>query len=268
MTVRRLATGLVLLLFATVSSVVIVGLDDVARGQLTTRLPGGPVPSPTHPGTATPTGAASQPSTAEAPAPRPSVTPRTAEPHTLRPSSPKPGSPRPSSPRPSSSAKARAAEPSTSGQARPGRPAPRRGKVVYLTFDDGPGPYTPQVLRILRQTGSTATFFQLGVNARGQGSIQAAIRAQGSTIGNHSYDHRDLTRLSAAALHRQIADGPGRAASAPRTAPPTAPCARPSNAPAPTRCCGRWTPSTGNGPAPPGWPGSARARPYGTAASS
>ena len=64
------------------------------------------------------------------------------------------------------------------------------------------------MLRILRQTGSTATFFQLGVNARGQGSIQAAIRAQGSTIGNHSYDHRDLTRLSAAALHRQIADGP------------------------------------------------------------
>ena len=36
----------------------------------------------------------------------------------------------------------------------------------------------------------------------------AAIKAQGSNIGNHTYSHRDLTTLSAAQLRYQIANGP------------------------------------------------------------
>src|SRR3954447_26942354 len=43
--------------------------------------------------------------------------------------------------------------------------APAACKAVALTFDDGPGPSTPQILAILRGKGVTATFFNLGVNA-------------------------------------------------------------------------------------------------------
>ena len=41
------------------------------------------------------------------------------------------------------------------------------GGTVYLTFDDGPSPYTSSILSILDRTGSTATFFHLGVNEGG-----------------------------------------------------------------------------------------------------
>ena len=36
------------------------------------------------------------------------------------------------------------------------------GKVAYLTFDDGPGPYTGRVLDILAAAGVKATFCQVG----------------------------------------------------------------------------------------------------------
>ena len=94
-------------------------------------------------------------------------------------------------------------------QPRRHRPRPKTTPhgVVYLTFDDGPGPATLPILSILDRTGSTATFFQLGANAYGQQWARAAIHAQGSNIGNHSYDHPDLTTLTPAALHAQIANG-------------------------------------------------------------
>ena len=37
-------------------------------------------------------------------------------------------------------------------------------KVIALTFDDGPGPYTPQVLSVLERYGVPATFFEIGEN--------------------------------------------------------------------------------------------------------
>src|SRR5437762_12250363 len=42
--------------------------------------------------------------------------------------------------------------------------APGRGRTVALTFDDGPGASTGQIISILRSTGVTATFFNLGEN--------------------------------------------------------------------------------------------------------
>jgi peptidoglycan/xylan/chitin deacetylase (PgdA/CDA1 family) len=80
--------------------------------------------------------------------------------------------------------------------------------VVYLTFDDGPGAYTPDVLRILSQTGSTATFFELGVRRAEYPAIAQQVQAQGNAIGNHTYDHADLTRLTAAKLRAELAGGP------------------------------------------------------------
>ncbi|MDN5770633.1 MAG: polysaccharide deacetylase family protein, partial [Microlunatus sp.] len=82
------------------------------------------------------------------------------------------------------------------------------GGTVYLTFDDGPGTFTPKILKILSRSGSTATFFHLGVNERGFPKMDAQIRAQGSRVANHSYNHPDLTRLSASQLRWQLRHGP------------------------------------------------------------
>ena len=82
------------------------------------------------------------------------------------------------------------------------------GGTVYLTFDDGPSPYTSSILSILDRTGSTATFFHLGVNEPGFPHADARIRAQGSKVASHSYDHPDLTTRTAAQLKGQITHGP------------------------------------------------------------
>ncbi len=61
-------------------------------------------------------------------------------------------------------------------------------KTIYLTFDDGPSPRTPEVLKILRDNGVKATFF---VTARSKNSshYMKDIVAEGHTIALHSYTH-------------------------------------------------------------------------------
>lgn len=61
-------------------------------------------------------------------------------------------------------------------------------KVVYLTFDDGPSKYTPEVLAILEQYHCKATFFVTGMNAAYRKYIKIAYD-QGHTIGLHTYSH-------------------------------------------------------------------------------
>ena len=60
------------------------------------------------------------------------------------------------------------------------------GKVIYLTFDDGPGPYTEQLLDVLAQYGVKATFF---VTDSGYGDIMRRIVEEGHAIGIHTIDH-------------------------------------------------------------------------------
>jgi len=61
-------------------------------------------------------------------------------------------------------------------------------KVVYLTFDDGPSKYTPEVLKILDQYNCKATFFITGMNANYRKYIKTA-HDKGHTIGLHTYSH-------------------------------------------------------------------------------
>jgi len=66
-------------------------------------------------------------------------------------------------------------------------------KKVALTFDDGPNePYTSEILKILKDNNILATFFLMGENVETYPEAARAIVAAGHTIGNHSYDHRDL----------------------------------------------------------------------------
>jgi len=60
------------------------------------------------------------------------------------------------------------------------------GKIIYLTFDDGPGPYTLQLLDILDAYGVKATFFVVGAENE---NILREITRRGHSIGIHSVTH-------------------------------------------------------------------------------
>lgn len=61
-------------------------------------------------------------------------------------------------------------------------------KVVYLTFDDGPSAYTPQLLRLLARNDAQATFFLVATPQCTDEMLQAIV-AGGHSIGVHSLSH-------------------------------------------------------------------------------
>src|ERR1035437_3657967 len=85
---------------------------------------------------------------------------------------------------------------------------PVAGRVVALTFDDGPNdPYTSQVLDVLDRESVRATFFLVGTNAeRNPDTVRRMVQA-GHAIGNHSYDHPRFDQISYAARRDEIRHG-------------------------------------------------------------
>ena len=85
------------------------------------------------------------------------------------------------------------------------QPEADSSKLIALTFDDGPGPYTDQLLDILEDTGARATFFMLGnqVDAYGAENIPR-MRELGCIIGSHSYDHTNLKKAGAEVAKQQF----------------------------------------------------------------
>jgi peptidoglycan-N-acetylglucosamine deacetylase len=79
-------------------------------------------------------------------------------------------------------------------------------KVVALTIDDGPSPvYTPQILKILRRYGITASFSMIGRNAATFPGIARQVAAAGHMIVNHTWNHYNLRYMSAVAVQDEIA---------------------------------------------------------------
>ncbi len=70
----------------------------------------------------------------------------------------------------------------------PSTPADPGSKVIYLTFDDGPGPYTGQLLDILDKYNVKATFFVTNAYPGYQNMIGEEAR-RGHTVGIHTYTH-------------------------------------------------------------------------------
>lgn len=71
-----------------------------------------------------------------------------------------------------------------------------RDSVAALTFDDGPHPvYTPRVLSILEKHGASATFFMVGEAASRYPEIVRMVARAGHVIGNHSWNHQNLTTI-------------------------------------------------------------------------
>ena len=71
------------------------------------------------------------------------------------------------------------------------------GKFIALTFDDGPHPvYTVQILDILKANEAKATFFVIGKNAENYPDLVKHAYNDGHEIGNHTYSHPDMNRIS------------------------------------------------------------------------
>jgi len=76
--------------------------------------------------------------------------------------------------------------------------------MVALTFDDGPSKDTQRIIKLLEDYNSRATFFVIGNLAESRGeNIARAIEA-GCEVAGHSWDHRDLTKLSNEDIKAQI----------------------------------------------------------------
>ena len=70
---------------------------------------------------------------------------------------------------------------------------PGHRKVVALTFDDGPSPYTSQVLRILRRFRIHATFFLIGEQVGPNARLVREELAEGNAVGDHTYTHANVS---------------------------------------------------------------------------
>jgi peptidoglycan/xylan/chitin deacetylase (PgdA/CDA1 family) len=81
----------------------------------------------------------------------------------------------------------------------------RFGNNCALTFDDGPDPDTETVLDALKASNvQGATFFVQGINARRYPRILQRIVDEGHVIGNHTFDHPNLRKLSVQEIEQQL----------------------------------------------------------------
>lgn len=78
--------------------------------------------------------------------------------------------------------------------------------MMALTFDDGPGPRTMELLEVLERYDAHATFFMQGKNVPNYGDAVKKMLEIGCELGNHSYDHPQLTKLDADGIRQQIGD--------------------------------------------------------------
>jgi peptidoglycan/xylan/chitin deacetylase (PgdA/CDA1 family) len=75
---------------------------------------------------------------------------------------------------------------------------------VALTFDDGPSPYTPQILAILQRFHAHATFFVVGEYAALHAATLRDVLHDGNEVGNHTFTHANLLGLSDGGVAGQL----------------------------------------------------------------
>ncbi|MCL2508129.1 MAG: polysaccharide deacetylase family protein [Oscillospiraceae bacterium] len=77
--------------------------------------------------------------------------------------------------------------------------------LIALTFDDGPSTkFTNRILDLLEINGGKATFFVLGVNIEKHAEVMVRAYSMGCEIGNHTYSHRNLTKLSGDEIREEL----------------------------------------------------------------
>ncbi len=78
-------------------------------------------------------------------------------------------------------------------------------KSVALTFDDGPNQtYSLEVLKLLEKYHAKATFFYIGNQIEANLDVVEQVVAKGHEIGNHTWSHPDLTKISPEEVKQEI----------------------------------------------------------------
>jgi peptidoglycan/xylan/chitin deacetylase (PgdA/CDA1 family) len=79
------------------------------------------------------------------------------------------------------------------------------GQYLAMTFDDGPHiQNTPRLLDMLKQRGIKATFFLVGECAAQYPQIVKRTIAEGHEVGNHSWSHPQLSKMTDASVHEEL----------------------------------------------------------------
>ena len=82
---------------------------------------------------------------------------------------------------------------------------PSETKIVAFTFDDGPyTPVTGRITAVLSQYGASATFFVAGERLSTYKETLIATSDAGFEIGNHTWSHKDLNKLSSKKVQEEV----------------------------------------------------------------
>jgi len=76
--------------------------------------------------------------------------------------------------------------------------------MVALTFDDGPSKHTSRLLDVFATHGGRGTFFVIGNILENRADVLNRMVTEGHEIGGHSWDHRQLTKLSTTDLSNEL----------------------------------------------------------------
>lgn len=82
-------------------------------------------------------------------------------------------------------------------------------KCVALTYDDGPGERSPELVKTFLGAKVPATFFQMGNSIKAFPGRSLQMAAVGMEIGNHTVTHADLARKGAERVTREVAENSG-----------------------------------------------------------
>ncbi len=77
-------------------------------------------------------------------------------------------------------------------------------KVIAFTFDDGPSKYTTLIMDVLDKYGAKATFFEVGYMMKNRQELVKEVLNRGHEVGNHTTDHSNLNKLSAAKVKEKV----------------------------------------------------------------
>lgn len=76
--------------------------------------------------------------------------------------------------------------------------------MIAITFDDGPGPYTMQLLEVLEAYDARATFFMVGTNVSKYPETIKKMKEIGCELGNHTTNHARLTELDVTGIQNEV----------------------------------------------------------------
>ena len=82
----------------------------------------------------------------------------------------------------------------------------KKRPLLALTFDDGPGEYTEELLDCLEENNAHATFFMLGQKVQEYPNAAKRMVELGCEIGSHSWDHSNLYNLDMDGVAKQFTD--------------------------------------------------------------